>query len=217
MRGLFTRRMSPLAAAALMLASIVAPGRASAAGDPVTLDVQVHLVDAERRPIAQRPLRLSVGADAMQHQRNALALVTDHGGVARTSLRQVLVRRLKKMPTNFTSSLFSLPQNAVHVPLGLELQAFGQPWWWTLEIDRFVDATVARPAEFTAWPADAAGRHAAPLRWQGPADGALLPDGRRITVLPWRPVDVQLMPADGDATRWTLSLTVMQATAARVP
>src|SRR5262245_43011848 len=91
----------------------------TAFAQPVTLDVEFKLTDLEYKPIPNVPIRLVFTSDKdWQSATAGQRFNTDARGEAKLAANVVLDKRMKKMPTNFWSSLVSTPQQTDHVIVG---------------------------------------------------------------------------------------------------
>ena len=109
---------------------------------PVTLDVEFKLTDLEYKPIPNAPGRLVFISDKdWQGATAGQRFTTDAKGEAKLTANVVLDKRLKKMPTNFWSSLLSTPQQTDHLVVGAEMEYMEFRWLYTVEVFHFPDGT----------------------------------------------------------------------------
>jgi hypothetical protein len=199
-----------LAAAMLLGSGLFLANNARADAGTVTVDLQLRFVDAERAPLANMPVRLRIGT-GVERQARSVAATTDAKGGLRTNLQVALGRRSRAMPGDI-GSVFASAQKTTWLQVGVELPPFPggseSPWLWVADVDRFADGSILVPDEFRVWTSQPDGRFEKPLRWKGATEGAMLPDGRRLSAFPWHPAELRFEPVGAD--RWRLSMTVVQ-------
>jgi hypothetical protein len=200
-----------LAAAMLLGSGLFLANHARAGATPVSVDLQLRFVDADMAPLAKMPLRLRIGT-GVERQANSVAGTTDATGSLRTHLQVALGRRSRAVPTDTAGGVFASSQKTTWLQVGVELPPFPggaeSPWLWVVDVDRFADGSILVPDEFSVWTSQPDGRFEKPLRWKGPTEGAVLPDGRRLGAFPWHPAELRFEPAG--AGRWRLVMTVVQ-------
>jgi hypothetical protein len=122
----------------LLLSSIVS----KASAQPVIVEVNFQLTDFDYKPIANTPIRLVFASDKdWQSATAGQRFVTDAKGEAKLTANVVLDKKLKKLPTNFVSSLLSAPQQTDHIVVGVELEYMEFRWLYTVEIFHFPSGT----------------------------------------------------------------------------
>jgi hypothetical protein len=118
----------------LLLSSIVS----KASAQPVIVEVNFKLTDLDYKPLPDAPVRLVFGSDKdWQSPTAGQQFITDAKGEARLTANVAFDKQLKKMPTNFVSSLFSAPQQTDHILVGVELEYMEFRWLYTVEIFHF--------------------------------------------------------------------------------
>lgn len=151
-------------------AGISAGAAPSAAAEPVPIDIEFHYVDGLDQPLAQRPVRLVLAiGDAWQQARAGHSTVTDAAGVVQWTTHAVFPMRRRKLPTNFLSQTFSLPQKVTHLAIALELDYLGHPWLIAASVDRFPDGTSAQLDPLRVWGRDTSGAFTVPAIRRGEA------------------------------------------------
>jgi len=114
----------------------------TAFAQPVTLDVEFKLTELDYRPIPNALVRLIFTSDGdWQNAAAGRRFTTDAKGEAKLTANAVLDKRLKKMPTNFWSSLVSTRQETDHLVVGAELEYMEFRWLYTVEVFRFREGT----------------------------------------------------------------------------
>src|SRR5262245_20918338 len=122
----------------LFLATMVA----TASAQPVTLDIEFKLTDLDYKPIPNAPVRLVFTSDKdWQSATGGQRFTTDAKGEAKLTANVVLDKRMKKMPTNFWTSLVSTPQQTDHLVVGAEMEYMEFRWLYTVEVFHFRDGT----------------------------------------------------------------------------
>src|SRR4051812_32304512 len=111
-----------------------------ACADPeVTLNVLVRITDQEGRPMPAQDVRVVIGTPTgWQKAGEGSPLHTDTQGQARFTTSAKLERRTRKRPTNFVSSLLSLPEAVDRLQIAVELEFAGFHWLYVYPVDRFV-------------------------------------------------------------------------------
>jgi hypothetical protein len=207
------QQIALLTAAMLLGSGLVATGAARARDNTVMVDLHLRLVDARMTPLAGVPLRLRIGSAIDRHM-GGVPATTDASGTVQATVRVALANRSRTLPTHFVTGLFASARPTRHLQVGVELQPFSggpdSPWLWALDVDRFADGTLVSTDEFKVWTSQPDGRFERPLHWRGPAEGAELPDGRRLATLPWRPAELRFSPLLAEEGPWRLSLVVMR-------
>jgi hypothetical protein len=118
----------------LLLSTIVS----KASAQPVIVEVNFKLTDLDYKPLPDAPVRLVFGSDKdWQSPTAGQQFITDAKGEARLTANVAFDKQLKKMPTNFVSSLFSAPQQTDHILVGVELEYMEFRWLYTVEIFHF--------------------------------------------------------------------------------
>ena len=131
---------------------------AASAGDAVVLDVRFKLTDLDYQPLPGTAVRLVFGSDAdWQAPSSGYRFVTDANGEQRVTAAVRLDKRLRKVPTNFVSSLLSLPQNTDHLTVAAELEYLSFHWLYAVDICRFPGGEVMLDG-FTIYSAGTDGR-----------------------------------------------------------
>src|SRR4051812_29578947 len=98
----------------------------------VSLDVTFKLTDLDYKPLAGVPVRVVFGSDPDWQKGDAgHRLITDGKGEARWTQEAVLTDRMRKHPTNFASSLVSVPESTQYLRVGAEMTYFEKPWLYT--------------------------------------------------------------------------------------
>lgn len=199
-----------LAAAMLLGSGLFLANHARAGASTVSIDLQLRFVDADLAPLAKMPLRLRIGT-GVERQGSSVAATTDATGSVRTHVQVALGRRSRALPSG-DGGVFANTHKTTWLQVGVELPPFPgglqSPWLWVVDVDRFADGSILVPDEFSVWTSQPDGRFEKPLRWKGPAEGAELPDGRRLAAFPWHPAELRFEPAG--AGRWRFAMTVVQ-------
>jgi hypothetical protein len=118
----------------LLLSSIVS----KASAQPVIVEVNFQLTDLDYKPIPNTPIRLVFASDKdWQSATAGQRFVTDAKGEAKLTANVVLDKKLKKLPTNFVSSLLGAPQQTDHIVVGVELEYMEFRRLYTVEIFHF--------------------------------------------------------------------------------
>jgi hypothetical protein len=121
------------------------------------LDVKFKLTDLDYKPLSEVPVRLVFCCDGdWQSAEAGYRFVTDENGEGRITARVIIVRHLRKKPTNFFSSLVSLPQPTDHLAAGAELEYMNFHWLYVVNMERFPDGDVMQD-DFSVYSRDARG------------------------------------------------------------
>lgn len=177
------------------------------AAAPVTIDVHFTLTDLDSKPLAGQPVRLVVGSELGWQSLDAgKRFVTDANGEYRFSTKAVLHQRLRKMPTNFMSSLWSRKQRTDHLSVAAELGYMTFRWLYVVDVYRFPDGTNALLDGLSVYTPDSGGRFT--RRATHDEDGWRMADldGLVLTTPGYQLGQVTLLPDEADPThqRWTL-------------
>ena len=180
----------------------------SAHAQPVTLDVTFRLTDLEYRPLGNVPVRLVFGSDPdWQHAGTGKRIVTDAKGEAHFATSVALDTRERKYPTNFWSSLGSLPQRTDHLTVAAELDFADFHWLYVVDLFRFPQGLVMSDGVNVYTP-DARGRCLHKGEYDGKAWKLRDLKGLMLTHSGYDIGDFALEPDDADASgkRWILKL-----------
>lgn len=110
----------------------------TAAAQTVPLDVSFMLTDLGNKPLAGVPVRIVFGSDQGWERANVgRRIVTDAKGEAHFTAPVVIDKKLRKMPTNFVDSLFSMPKQTDHLLVAAEMEYAGFHWLYVVEVARF--------------------------------------------------------------------------------
>ena len=176
---------------------------------PVTLDVQVTVLEPDKTPAIGIPLRVVLGAAlTWQAANEGVQLVTAENGMCHLQKAVVLDDRRHKMPTNFFSSLVASRERTRHLQIALELEYAGRPWLTAIDIDHFENGTSAQLDPMRVFGRAANGRFTDDIPLRDGTRQARLPKG---VVLPVPGFDLSGVTLDPDpsmpgATHWTLRL-----------
>jgi hypothetical protein len=171
----------------------------------VMLDVIFKLTDLDYKPLPGVPVRLVFCCDKNWQSANAgYRFVTDEKGEGRVTARVVIARHLRKKPTNFFSSLVSLPQPTDHLAAGAELEYMGFHWLYIVNMERFPDGDVMQD-DFSVYSRDTRGHFALKAArisqdWEIKDLGGMMLTGPGHT--PW---NAMIAPGSG-TEHWTLQL-----------
>jgi hypothetical protein len=182
-------------------------GSVDRAAAPVTIDVRFTLTDLDSRPLAGQSVRLIVGLEpGWQNPDAGKRFVTDANGEYRFSTQAVLDQRLRKMPTNFVSSLVSRRQRTDHLSVAAELGFMTFRWLYTVDVYRFPDGTSALLDGLSVYTPDSGGQFT--TRATHDESGWRIADlgGMVLTTPGYQPAHVTLLPDESDLThqRWRL-------------
>ena len=197
--------ISALGGAFLAMATFgTAADRAAA---PVTIDVHFTLTDHDSKPLAGQPVRLVLGSEpGWQNPDAGKRFVTDANGEYRFSTKAVLDQRLRKMPTNFVSSLLSRKQRTNHLSVAAELGYMTFRWLYAVDVDRFPDGTSLFLDELSIYTPDSGGRFT--TRATHDDSGWRMADlgGMVLSTPGYQLAHVALLPDESDSThpRWSL-------------
>ena len=180
----------------------------------VTLDVHLALIGPASEPLAGVTARVVFGADrAGPDPAAGTRLVTDAAGVARFTTSVPLERRWRKLPTNFFTSLVSLPRRTQFLRVGAELPFLDYRWLYAADLYRFAGGNPIALGDTSVFTPDADGR----FTRQAERDGHqwTMPglDGMALSHPGWEISDWSFHPVDDDppAGRWALSLGYRRA------
>jgi hypothetical protein len=173
----------------------------------VSLVAHPAIDDVDSRPLAGQPVRLIVGLEpGWQNPDAGKRFVTDANGEYRFSTQAVLDQRLRKMPTNFVSSLLRRRQRTEHLGVAAELGFMTFRWLYTVDVYRFPDGTSALLDGLSVYTPDSGGR----FTTRAPHDesGWRMADlgGMVLTTPGYQPAHVTLLPDESDSTHpgWRL-------------
>ena len=110
---------------------------ASAAAQPVPLDVTFKLTDLDYKPLPNVPVRIVFARDGWQRADSGRRIFTDASGEAHFTAEVMIDTKLRKIPTNFVDSLFSTPKRADHLLVGAEMEYMSFRWLYVVEVARF--------------------------------------------------------------------------------
>lgn len=200
-------RIFPATVCAMMLAA-----SGAFAAQPVPLELRFKLTDRDYRPLASVPVRVVFGSDpGWQNAGSGARIVTDANGEASLNAAVVLDKQLRKVPTNFASSLLSRPQEVDHLRVAAEMEYVDRRWLYTVDVVRFPGGDVMLD-DFAVYAADANGRFT--RKAEQSRDGWKFPDlgGMMLTKPGYEPWDfnLDLDPADPAHKRWILRLAFMK-------
>jgi hypothetical protein len=182
-------------------------------GQPVTLDVAFKLTDLEYHPLANVPVRLVFGSDAdWQGPKAGNRIVTDAKGEARLTANVTLDKRLRKYPTNFWTTLGSLPQTTDHLAVGAELDFADFHWLYVVDLFRFPNTDTMSDG-VSVYTADAKGRFVDKADYDGKAWKMRDLKGLVLTHPGYDIGDFMLAPdpTDSSGKHWTLKLAFRKA------
>ena len=196
------------------LAMCAVSGAASA--DPVALAVEFKLTDLDDAPVPGAPVRLVLGSTPdWQSPSAGHRFVTDAGGAYRFAAPVVLDKQLRKLPTNFLSSLASRPQQAEHLRVAAELEYMTFRWLYAVDVYRFAAGGEVLLEGLSVYTRDGRGEFTS--RAKRDAGGWLMADlgGLALTQPGYEPSNVMLQPDPGDPShlRWTLRIAFKKSPA----
>lgn len=179
---------------------------------PVALEVRFKLTDRDYKPLAGAPVRIVFGSDpGWQNPSAGQRFVTDAKGEATLKANVVLDRQLRKMPTNFVSSVLSRPQETDHLRVAAEMEYMDQHWLYTVDVVRFPGGDVMQD-DFSLYTTDPQGRFTQKAErdtngWKIAGLGGLI-----LTKPGYEPWDFNLDidPTDSSRKRWILRLAFMK-------
>ncbi len=180
----------------------------------ITLDVHLALIGPASEPLAGIAARVVFGADrALPDPTAGTRLVTDAAGGARFTTSLHLERRWRKLPTNFVTSLASLPRRTEFLRVGAELPFLGSRWLYTADLYRFAGGNPIALGDTSVFTPDAAGHFTRQAERDGHQWTMPGVDGMALSHPGWEITDWSLHPMDDDpaAGRWTLSLGYRRA------
>lgn len=177
----------------------------------VNAEIEFALADAERRPIADAPVRLVFRPTPERQSPSAGHTArTDSAGRVRIATSIVMDKQPRKRPTDFVDSLFSRAEATDHLVVGAELDYLTFRWLYVVEIFRFQqdgDVVVEGPRLFTR---DEQGRFSREAKlvdggWEIADLG-----GMRLTSPGHELTGFALAPKDGVVGTWNVSLTFVR-------
>ncbi len=176
---------------------------------PVTLDVQVTVLEPDKTPAVGIPLRVVLGAAlTWQAADEGVRLVTGENGICHVQMSVALDDRRHKMPTNFFSNLVASRERTRHLQFAVEYEYAGRPWLTAIDIDHFESGTSAQIDPMRVFGRAANGRFTDDIPLRDGTRHARLPKG---VVLPVPGFDLSGLTLDPDplvpgATHWTLRM-----------
>ena len=192
-----------------LLALLALAGVASSAhAQPVTLEVTYKLTDLEYRPLANVPVRLVFGSDPdWQNAGTGKRVVTDAQGEAHFTTNVTLDTRQRKYPTNFWTSLGSLPQRTDHLTVAAELDFADFHWLYVVDLFRFPQGLMMSDG-MNVYTPDARGRFVHKGEYDGKAWKLRDLKGLMLTHPGYDIGNFTFEPdaADASGKRWTLKL-----------
>ena len=200
-----------LAAIAWVFATIGPCAAADPPALPVTLDVTFKLTDPNYAPIPNVPVRVVFGSEKdWQAPGAGHKIVTDAKGEARFSAPLTLERRMKKKPTNFTSSLVSSAQPVEFLPIGAEMEYAGFRWLYVIDVYRLPDGDSMLDG-FDVYTADDKGAFTRKAKHEPKGGGWLMADlkGMALTTPGYDAYEFMLAPdpSDKSGKRWRLNVS----------
>ncbi len=179
---------------------------------PVALEVRFKLTDRDYKPLAGVPVRIVFGSDpGWQNPSAGQRFATDAKGEATLRANVVLDKQLRKMPTNFVSSVLSRPQETDHLRVAAEMEYLDQHWLYTVDVVRFASGDVMQD-DFSLYTTDPQGRFTQKAE-QGTNGWKIAGLGGLILTKPgYEPWDFNLDidPSDPSRKRWILRLAFMK-------
>lgn len=191
-----------------VLAIVVSVASVSAPAQPVALDVAFTLTDLEYHALPGVPVRLVFGSDSdWQAPGAGTRFVTDAKGEANFTANVTLDARQRKYPTNFWSSLGSLPQRTDHVMVAAELDFAGFHWLYAADLYRFPNGDTMTDG-LGVRTADAKGRFAYMADYDGKGWKMRDLNGLMLTHPGYELGDFGLAPDPADPAKkhWTLKI-----------
>jgi hypothetical protein len=176
----------------------------------VTIDVHLTLTDLDSNPLAEQPVRLVVGSEpGWQNLDAGKRFVTDANGKYRFSTKAVLDPQMRKMPTNFMSSLVSRKQRTDHLSIAAELGYMTFRWLYAVDVYRFPDGTSALLDGLAVYTPDSGGRFTRRATHTESGWRMADLDGLVLTTPGYQLGQVTLLPDESDSTRqrWILRVT----------
>lgn len=180
----------------------------------VSIDIRLLLTDRDAAPLAGIVTRLVFGTDpAWQEPTSGATLVTDAAGEARCTAAVRLTRRFRKLPSNFFTTLFSLPRRTEFLRVGAELPFLGHRWLYTADLYRFAGGNPIVLAGASVYTPDAAGHFTLKAGRDGHHWTIPGLDGMTLSHPGWETSNWSFHPVDNDPAtgRWTLSLGYRRA------
>jgi hypothetical protein len=180
-----------------------------AGDDRVVLTVEFKLTDLDGTPLPSAPARLVFGSTADWQGANAgHRFVTDARGTHRFTTSVVLDKQWRKLPTNFASSLVSLPEQTDHLTVGAELEYATFRWLYAVDVYRFPRGGDVLLDGFSVYTRDARGAFTNKAKQD--SGGWKMSDlgGLALTHPGHEPWNFMLQPdpADPSHRRWTLRI-----------
>lgn len=203
------KSFSSMAGAVFTSVAFAAAAAPDAQAQPVTLNVSFRLTDLDYHGLPNVPVRLVFGSERnWQGPSAGKRFVTDAKGEARFTSSVVLDIRQRKYPTNFWSTLGSLPQRTDHLTVGAELEFAGFQWLYAVDLFRFPNGDTASDGVGVYTP-DADGRFTHKAEYDGKAWKMRDLKGLFLTHPGYDLGDFMLAPDAGDPSgkQWTLNLT----------
>ncbi|MEQ1694026.1 MAG: hypothetical protein ABMA00_22235 [Gemmatimonas sp.] len=176
---------------------------------PITLDVQITVLEPDKTPAVGIPLRVVLGAAlTWQAADEGVRLVTNDSGTGHLQVPVLLDERRHKMPTNFFSSLVSSRERTRHLQIAIEMEWAGRAWLTAIDIDHFESGTSTQLDPMRVFGRAANGRFTDDIPLREGTRHARLPKG---VVMPVPGFDLSGVTLDPDpsapgATHWTLRL-----------
>lgn len=176
---------------------------------PVTIDVQITVLEPDKTPAIGVPLRVVLGsALTWQAAGEGARAVTDEHGMCNMRMSIALDDRRHKMPTNFFSSLVASRERTRHLQFALEFEYAGRPWLSAIEIDHFENGTSTQLTPMRVFGRASNGLFTDDIPLRDGTRHARLPKG---LVLPVPGFDLSGLTLDPDplvpgATHWTLRM-----------
>ena len=176
---------------------------------PVTIDVQVTVLEPDKTPAAGIPLRVVLGASlTWQAADEGVRFVTGDNGIGSVQMAVALDDRRHKMPTNFFSNLVASRERTRHLQFALEFEYAGRPWLTAIEIDHFENGISTQLVPMRVYGRASNGRFTDDIPLREGTRHARLPKG---LVLPVPGFDLSGLTLDPDplvpgASHWTLRM-----------
>lgn len=180
----------------------------------VTLEVHVTLIGPAAEPLVGATARVVFGADrAWPDPAAGTRLVTDAAGVARFTTSVSLERRWRKLPTNFFTSLASLPRRTEFLRVGAELPFLGARWLYAADLYRFAGGNPIVLGDTSVFTPDPAGYFTRKAERDGHHWTMPGLDGMTLSHPGWEISDWTFHPVDDDPAtgRWALTLAYRRA------
>ena len=198
---------STIGAVLVVLAMCGVSGEAG--DDRVALTVEFKLTDLEYKPLPSAPVRLVFGSTPDWQGADAgHRFVTDASGAHRFTTSVVLDKQWRKLPTNFASSLVSLPEQTDHLTVAAELEYVTFRWLYAVDVYRFPKGGDVLLDGFSVYTRDARGAFTNKAKQD--SGGWKMSDlgGLALTHPGHEPWNFMLQPdpADPSHRRWTLRI-----------